>query len=107
MPTIYSTDEVIKNFDKSTDDASFGHLKRAMIWMVIAIILFFSGLATIYYYSSPVLTALLLFAAVFSNQKSNSHHVMAEMSNLHRVMAQVIVSVAQKTNADSVLSDEV
>ena len=99
MPGIYSTDEVLKNFVASATSAGGGHLTRSVIWMVIAILFLFSGLAAMFY-SNPILAALLLLSAVLCNQKSNAHHVMAEMSNQHCAMAHLIASVAPKIEAD-------
>jgi len=97
MPELHSTDEILKNFSDSATRAEGGHLTRSVIWMVSAIVLLFSGLVA---FSEPIFAALLLLAAVLCNQKSNTHHVLAEMSNQHRAMAQLIASVAPKIEAD-------
>lgn len=91
MPALYSTDEIQKNFDDSAANAENGHLSRSMKWMVAANLLLISGLAAMFF-SHPILAALLLLSAVLFNQKSNTHHVLAEMSNQHRAMAHLFAT---------------
>jgi len=96
MPALYSTDEILKHFADSAANAEGAHLTGSAKWMVIAILFLFSGLATMFF-PNPILAALLLLSAVLCNQKSNTHHVLAEMSNQHRAMAHLIASVALKS----------
>ena len=95
MPALYSTDEILKHFADSAASAEGAHLTKSVKWMVTAILFLFSGLAAMFF-SNPILAALLLLSAVLCNQKSNTHHVLAEMSNQHRAMAHLIASVAPK-----------
>ena len=103
MPALNSTDEILKNFADSAEMAAGRHLTRSVIWMVIAILLLFAGLTVL---SNPIFAALLLLSAVLCNQKSNTHHVLAEMSNQHRAMAHLIASVAPKSETDRVLAGD-
>lgn len=100
MPELLSTNEILKNFEDSAASADAGHTTRAFVWMVIASLLLLCGLAAMSF-SHPILAALLLTSAVLSNQKSNTHHVLAEVSNQHRAMAQLIASTAPKLEAES------
>jgi hypothetical protein len=86
MPALYSIDEIQKNFEDSATNAENGHLSKSMKWMVVANLLLIAGLAAMFF-SHPIFAAPLLLSAVLFNQKSNTHHVLAEMSNQHRAMA--------------------
>lgn len=105
MPALNSIDEILKNITDAMTGAAEGNIKRSNIWMAVAILLLFSGLAAMLF-SSPIFAALLLFSAVLCYQRSNTHHVLAEMSNQHRAMAHLIASVAPKRETDSALAGD-
>lgn len=97
MPATLSTDEILSNFVKATEQAESVHVSRAMGTLVTAVVLYLGSLAALLY-ANPILAAVLFLSGLHFNLHSHRHLTMGEIATQNRQIAHLIASLGAKSH---------
>ena len=104
MPTQYSTDEILINFDVSSTLAMAKFDTHITRCGVIAMLLFLAGLTALFY-SEWILAAALICSALHFDIQMISYMAQSNMTQQNVGIAHLIASIAQKIEGNNAIAE--